>query len=68
MPIETQTNFLVFGSLSLQNLKSPRLPYDIAVSNMNKSDKKVNEKTALKTIPANTKVLPFDDGSKIKKK
>jgi hypothetical protein len=34
---------------------------------MNKSDKKANEKTTLKTVPANTKVLPFDDGSKKKK-
>jgi hypothetical protein len=54
--------------LNLQNLKSHLLPYDVAVSNMNKSDKKTNEKTTLKVVPANTKVLPFDDGSKIKKK
>ena len=53
--------------MNLQNLKSHRLPYEIAVLNMNKSEKKITEKVAPKVNPA-TKVLPFDDGSKIKKK
>jgi hypothetical protein len=34
---------------------------------MNKSDQKINEKVAPKINPA-IKVLPFDDGSKVKKK
>jgi hypothetical protein len=34
---------------------------------MNKSDKKIKDKIAQAT-PAKAKVLPFDDGSKIKKK
>jgi hypothetical protein len=35
---------------------------------MNKSDKKVNEKISPKVNSPKAKVLPFDDGSKIKKK
>jgi hypothetical protein len=35
--------------------------------NMNKFEKKVNEKIFPKIDPAKAKVLPFDDGSKEKK-
>jgi hypothetical protein len=48
-------------------LKSHSFPYGTEVINMNKTDKKINEKIAPKINPANAKVLPFDDGSKKKK-